>query len=552
MLLQLYVSNYALIDALHLNFETGFTSITGETGAGKSILLGALKLALGERADLSSIKNPIKKCIVEAQFDVKALHLESWFEENDVDYDFICILRRELLPNGKSRAFVNDTPVTLKFLQQLSTKLIDIHSQYDTSQLIEESFQLQSLDLIADQTDVVEKYTTLFRELIALRKQLDSYKKEQSEQLKQQDYNNYLLEELQENALDDKSEVSIEEEIQVLSHIDDSLHQLQQLLDLLDNGEMGIIAQIKQASSLGASLQKQVPGVDILSERLNSMYFESKDLVNEFEDWQHKLEPDPERLEELRNIWNQLQHLFAKHQVNSVSELLEIQRELENNLEGQAELEENIERLELEINNLQQQGEKIANEIHIKRIESKEILENKWMESLQQMSMEKAKFEFDITKRNELDLHGLTQLRLLFSANEGMGMKTLEKSISGGERSRVMLAIKKSMAEKMQLPTLIFDEIDTGVSGKVAAQMGGFQQQISLHTQVISITHLPQIAGMADQQMHVSKHEEKGQTSSEIRILNQDERVVEIARMLSAGDVTEAAKTQARSLMSNL
>ncbi|MDO5510395.1 MAG: DNA repair protein RecN [Weeksellaceae bacterium] len=549
MLLQLSVKNYALIEALQLEFSPGFTVITGETGAGKSILLGALKLALGERADLSSIKDATRKCIVEAHFSIANLDLENWFEAHDVDFDNTTILRRELLPNGKSRAFVNDTPVTLKFLQSLSSKLIDIHSQFDTDQLIEEDFQIQSLDIVAGQTALVQEYNLLYSQLQENQKNLNQLRAQQAEQLKQQDYKNFLLEELQQQQLENLDETSLQQEIQLLTNVDSSLLQLQQIIQQLDHPEIGIITQLHQANNQGKSLKNQIPGLESAIERLESLYFESKDLLSEFEEWEQKLEPDPEKLAELQNIWNQLQQLQAKHQVHTIAELISIQDQLSLELENQMQLDEQIAQLEKQISNITSQAEKIALELHKARLQAVKHLEKEWQQSLQQMSMEKAKFTFQITKRSALSQHGFTELQLLFSANEGLAPKSLEKSISGGERSRVMLAIKKSVAEKMQLPTLIFDEIDAGVSGKVAAQMGLIQQQISANTQVISISHLPQIAGMATAHLHVTKSEKDGKTSSEIRVLSPEDRIVEIAKMLSAGQVTEAATQQAKSLL---
>lgn len=543
MLTHLQVSNYALIDQLSLNFDKGLTIITGETGAGKSILLGALRLVLGERADLKSVKDQNQKCMVEAHFDLKNLDLKPFFDENDLEYEENTILRREILPSGKSRAFVNDSPVVLPVLNELSQHLIDIHSQFETAELLKDSFQFSWVDTVAgNQTKVIE-----FRnELSAYQnsvKQLKDLKLQKAEFQKEFDYNSFLFNELSEAALDNVSLEELEQELYLLENAEDIAQSLSDSLAILENEEYGLVL------NLNAILSKSKDFPQDLKERLYSLQIEVKDIQDELNETLEKTEINPERLSEVQNKLNILNSLIQKHHVNSVEELIEIREQLNEKLKTGLNVDERAEALTREIQKLENSLQKTGKEISVNRKKAIPGIENEILCALQKMGMPNSQIRIDLITGQTFNSFGTDQIQLLFSANKGMEAKSIEKAVSGGERSRLMLAIKQSVARHRELPTLILDEIDTGVSGKIAESVGEIMSETASNIQIMAITHLPQVAAFGNQHIKVLKSEEEGLTKTKVQELTEDERIEEIAQMLSGKKISDAAVEQAKQLL---
>ncbi len=549
MITALSINNFALIEKLSIDFSKGFSIITGETGAGKSILLGALGLVLGKRADLSSLKNKEEKCIIEAHFDIANYQLQPFFEANDLDYEDDTILRREILPSGKSRAFINDTPVTLQELQDLSEYLIDVHSQHQTQELSEDQFQFQIIDAVASNQEMVSHYTSALKRYKKDKSELEQLNKMLQSIVKEQDYNAFLLEELQTASLQIGDQLELESQFEQLNNVEFIKENLGKAIVLADDEPFGVLNSLQEMRN---SLQKLAPfseSYQTIYERMDSTYIEIKDAVQELQALADSVLHDPEQLEAVQQKLQTVYALQKKHQVASVSELLEIQKGLEKKVDSLSELEAAINALEEQLQKSATTLDGYATEIHSKRVKAIPVLIEKWTEILSQLGMPNVRFKIDLNLNSGYLSNGKDELQFLLSANKGTDFGLLKKVASGGELSRIMLATKAILADYSQLPTIIFDEIDTGVSGEIAHKMGEIMKAMSTNMQVFAITHLPQIAAKGATHFKVFKSTLGENTITELKVLNEKERVLEIAQMLSGTDVSESALNHAKALL---
>ena len=549
MLTQLSIHNYALINHLSIDFSSGLSIITGETGAGKSILLGALGLVLGNRADLSSLKDTSKKCIVEAKVAVSNYNLKEFFEEVELDYEDITILRREILPSGKSRAFVNDTPVTLTVLNELKSKLIDVHSQHQTMRLSDTSFQFTVLDALAKNTAKVGSYKRGVNQLNKLQKELESLEKTQKEINLQYEYNLHLCNELEQAKLRvDEQEVH-EEKLEKLNNIEDIKLNLSEALEISSNEQIGIqdlLHTLENRLSRIASYSKEYQEI---SERITSVKIEIDDIVGELETANENVEFNPNEAEEINDRLQLIYNLQKKHAVNSIRELLQVFEDLSDKV-GQVENAGSIiSKKKKEITEVSEKLDAIALKISDARKSVIPNLKDELQNLLSDLGMENARFSIKIIDTKNYFSNGKDELEFLFSANKGGNFGELKKVASGGELSRIMLAVKKVLSENTQLPTIIFDEIDTGVSGEVSNKIAAIMQEMGKHMQVIAITHLPQIAAKGISHYKVYKEEINSVTSTNLKQLTTEERIVEIAEMLSGKDISASALTHAKELL---
>lgn len=549
MLVSLSISNFALIDKLEINFSEGFSIITGETGAGKSILLGALGLVLGKRADLTSLKNKEEKCVIEAQFQIANYNLQSFFEFNDLDYEDETIIRREILPSGKSRAFINDSPVNLQELQDLSVFLIDIHSQHQTQELSEELFQFQIIDSVAGNQENINQYSAI----------LSSYKKDKSQLLnlnsklqtlsKEQDYTSFLLDELLSAKLKVNEQEELEQVYEQLNNVEFIKDNINKSLALANEEQYGILQNLKE---IKIALQKIIPFSPVyqsLFERINSLTIEFDDIINELSQQSEILIHDPENLELVNQKLQIIYNLQKKHQVNSVEELLEIQNDLDNKVVSLVELENEINKIADRIKVATSELDNLALIIRNNRLKAVPVLAEKLIIILEQLGMPNVRFNMVLKETDNYFANGKDELQFLFSANKGSDFGLLKKVASGGELSRIMLAVKSILAQYSSLPTIIFDEIDTGVSGEIANKMATIMKDMSSKMQVFSITHLPQIAAKGDIHYKVYKSIKSDTTISELKLLTFEDRIVEIAEMLSGKDISVSAINHAKALL---
>jgi DNA repair protein RecN (Recombination protein N) len=549
MIVSLSIENFALIEKLSVRFSDGFSVITGETGAGKSILLGALGLVLGKRADLSSLKNKEEKCIIEAHFQLKNYNLKSFFEDNDLDYEEETIIRREILPSGKSRAFVNDTPVNLNELQELSNYLIDIHSQHQTQELSDDGVQFQIIDSVASNFDVLKEYSLHLKEY----KKLNSDLRDKREMLlaiaKEQDYHSFLLDELLAAKLKAGEQELLEAQFEKLNNVELINENLARILSLSNQESFGAIQSIKD---IKLSIQKIAPysqDFSDLSDRISSLLIEFNDIEKEISLLAESVNSDPEELQLINDKLQLIYSLQKKHQVNTVEELLLIQDDLDAKVVSSVTLESEINSLELQIKNKEIQLNELADTLCQNRNKAIPILTEKLEVILAQLGMVNARFNIQIVKKENYFYNGMDEIQFLFSANKGSDFGLLKKVASGGEMSRIMLAVKSILSQYSKLPTIIFDEIDTGVSGEIAHKMGDILKQMSENMQVFAITHLPQIAGKGKEHIKVYKVIKEDQTTSELKLLSKEERVMEIAQMLSGVNVSESALNHAKELL---
>lgn len=549
MITSLSIENFALIEKLSIQFSNGFSTITGETGAGKSILLGALGLVLGKRADLTSLKNKEEKCIVEASFFLKSYNLQSFFLDNDLDYEDETIIRREILPSGKSRAFINDTPVNLQELQELSTFLVDIHSQHQTQDLSDDSYQFQIIDSVANNFDLLNEYKIALKEYKAIVSSIEEKKSELSSVIKEQDYNTFLLEELLNAKLQGLDQAELESTYEKLNNVELIKEQLQKISSISNEEQFGVIQNLKEIKVAFQKVAGFSKEYESLLERLNSVIIEFDDIEKETSNQADALLSDPEQLELVNQQLQDIYSLQRKHNVTSVEELLHIQNELDQKVISVTTLEDEIAALEKRSGEVEIHLRKIANEISQKRIQFVTVLIEKTQSILAQLGMPNAQIKFDIKPTDKFLSNGSDEIQLLFSANKGSDFGLLKKVASGGELSRIMLAIKSILAQHSKLPTILFDEIDTGVSGEIAHKMGEIMKQMSQSMQVLSITHLPQIASKGIEHFKVFKKEEAHHTITQIVKLNDQERINEIAQMLSGSTITESALNNAKELL---
>ena len=550
MLTQLSINNYALINHLSIDFSSGLSIITGETGAGKSILLGALGLVLGNRADLSSLKDTATKCVVEAKVAISNYNLQAFFSSVDLDYEAETIIRREILPSGKSRAFVNDTPVTLSILNELRSKLIDVHSQHQTMQLSDGKFQFAILDALAKNTDRVASYKRGFTQLIALKKELQALEIAQKGANQQYDYNLHLFTELEEATIKVDEQAILEERLEKLNNIEDIKLSLSESLELSIHEEVGLqnlLSTLEFKLSKIASFSKDYKE---LADRIISVKIELDDIVSELEDANENVDFNPDEAEKINDRLQLLYNLQKKHYVNSNEELLVVFEELSDKVREVESSEGELNKKKVAISAISKKLDLISDKISKARITAIPRLTKELEFLLTDLGMENARFSINVTLTNSYFNNGKDELEFLFSANKGGNFGELKKVASGGELSRIMLSVKKVLSENTQLPTIIFDEIDTGVSGEVSNKIAAIMQQMSANMQVIAITHLPQIAAKGSSHYKVYKDEVNGITTTNLKELSSEERIIEIAEMLSGKDISDSARSHAKELLS--
>ena len=549
MLINLSIKNYALIDNLNVNFTGGFTTITGETGAGKSILLGGLSLVLGKRADMSSLKDKDSRCIIEAVFDIKNYNLESFFNEQDLEYDSNTIVRREIHPSGKSRAFVNDSPLTLDILTQLGKRLVDIHSQHQTLQLTEHDFQLKLIDAFADNTKILKAYNNKLIKYKTTLQEFDELIEFQKNAIKEHDYNTFLLNELDAIYLEEGLQEKLEDQFQQFNNVETVLENLSKGNHLLGDEQIGIVSLLQELKLISGKLSIIGNKFTNLKERIDSVFIELKDIAEEIQTLQDSIEPDPGKLEEINAKLQVIYDLQRKHDVSNVSELILIREALTNKVSATQNLEEEIQVKRNLLEVLKNELDKEANSLSVRRKAVIPEIKEKLEDSLQSLGLPNATFNIEVIPTQDYNATGIDKLMFLFSANKGSDYNTLKKVASGGELSRIMLVIKSMLARYEQLPTLMFDEIDSGVSGEISNRMGDIMQEMSGNMQVFSITHLPQIASKGDHHFKVFKIDKGNSTQTQMKELLEDERVFELAEMLGGKSMSDSALAHARELL---
>jgi len=549
MLTSLSIKNFALIEALAIDFSDGFSTITGETGAGKSILLGALGLVLGKRADLTSLKHKDQKCVIEANFDLSNYNLNLFFEENDLDFEKQTIIRREILPTGKSRAFINDSPVNLQELQELGTFLIDIHSQNQTQELSEEVMQFKIIDTIANNQDLVLEFESVLKAFKKQKSELNLLISNRNNANKEQDYNAFLLNELVLAKLISGEQQILEATFEQLNNVEFIKENLDKSIAIADTEQFGVLQNLKEIKVALQKIANISPQYNLLLERTNSVVIEFDDIVSELNQTSENLLNNPEQLDLINAKLQAIYNLQKKHQVQTIDDLIVIQNELENKVLA-------VDTLDFQIKNIEEsikQNELILNDKAIvisgNRTRAIPILSEKLLFILEQLGMPNARFDIQLQQSDTFFSNGKDTIQFLFSANKGSDFGLLKKVASGGEMSRIMLATKAILAEYSNLPTIIFDEIDTGVSGEIANKMAAIMKQMSAKMQVFAITHLPQIAGKGNEHFKVFKSVIGSQTQTELKLLTFDERVTEIAEMLSGAAISDSALVHAKALL---
>lgn len=556
MLKQLYINNFTLIDTLDILFNQGFSVITGETGAGKSIIIGAINLLLGQRADTKCIRHNTRKCIIEAHFDISRYGMQDFFDENGIDYDAAdCILRREISPTGKSRAFINDTPVQLSVMRFLGGQLIDIHSQHQNLLLNEEDFQLDVVDIIADDKKLLKQYKECFAEYKDTRNKLKRMRDEFEENKRNEDFIRFQLKELHDANLKAGMQDELEHESDMLNHVEDlktSLYNIEALLGTDGNnsdGNGGINEKLKEAVRCLESITDIYPDAKHWSERLDSCYIELKDILQEISNNAENIEFDPQRLEQVNLTLDTIYSLEQKHNVKTVEELLSLKEEYEVKLNQINNSDESLSELLEQEKRLLDECNKLASELTKVRVEAARKIEKEIPDRLRPLGIPKVRFSVTVENK-EIGINGCDRVAFLFSANTSTPMQPVAQVASGGEIARVMLSLKAMISGAVKLPTIIFDEIDTGVSGKIAEKMAGIMQEMAAaERQVISITHLPQIAAKGTTHYKVFKEEGNNGTISRMKILTTDDRVKEIAQMLSGSEISDAAISNAKELL---
>lgn len=549
MIKSLEIVNYAIIDKINISFDKGFVIITGETGAGKSIILGALSLLMGQRADNSVVRDKSKKCIVEAIFDVSNYFLKTIFEKNELDYWENTVIRREITPDGRSRAFINDTPVNLSVLKDISQYLIDIHSQDEKIKLNSDDYQTEVLDLFVGNKSNIENYRKLFLNFKSLKSEIEQLVDKIKKANADRDYYQYQFELLQKANLKENEQEELEKEQEQLSHIEDIKNSLNIICSLTEDENFNILNHLKDAYRAAQVVDKYINEEINFSERLNNLIIELKDISHEAERINQKLIFDPERLEAVNNRLDLIYTLEKKFGVNSINELIVLKENLQKKLVEIDNFDEKLDALQRQFNDIKTQLELMAQEVSKKRVEGKSTFEENIKSILQNIGMSNVIFEVKIEKLQNYTNNGNDKVEFYFSANKNILPQPLSKIASGGELSRVMLAIKYIVSQKQNLPTIIFDEIDTGVSGEVARKMGDLLYDMSKNMQIINITHLPQIAAKGHTHLFVYKINNEQGTWTNVRKLTDEERIFEIAKMLSGENPTQAAIENAKNLL---
>ena len=553
MLQSIQIQNYALIESLEMDFHSGFSVITGETGAGKSILLGALGLLLGQRADIKAIKNGANKCIVEAHFNISSYALESFFDDNDIEYDSQeCILRREVYASGKSRAFINDSPATLVQMKELGEKLVDIHSQHQNLLLNQEDFQLNVLDILANDDKELARYKRIYTEYKHTLRSLEDKIREAEQNKQDEDYIRFQLQQLDAVKLQEGEQAELEQEADVLSHAEEIKDALYKADQILSNNEINLLSATKECMHTLQGLSHVYPTSQEWYNRLDSCYIELKDLSHEIADANEDIEFNPTRLDYVNERLNLIYSLQQKHHVSSVEELIKLAEDYRDKLDNINSYDEQIAELTHLKELLHNQSIEQAKVLSKLRHQAAKEMENKMQSLLIPLGMPNVRFLVEISQRTEPDKNGIDNVVFLFSANKNGTPQNVSSIASGGEIARVMLSLKAMIAGAVKLPTIIFDEIDTGVSGSIAEKMALMMQEMGkADRQVISITHLPQIAAKGETHYKVYKEDTDTETNSHIRQLNNEERINEIAHMLTGATLTEAALNNAKALLNN-
>ncbi|WP_308553995.1 DNA repair protein RecN [uncultured Mediterranea sp.] len=550
MLRSLYIQNYALIEKLDIRFDSGFSVITGETGAGKSIILGAIGLLLGQRADVKSIRKGATKCVIEAHFDVSAYGMKPFFEANELEYEDECILRRELYASGKSRAFINDTPASLAQMKELGELLIDVHSQHQNLLLNKEGFQLNVLDLLAHDEAELAAYQKLYNDWRQARQDLEELVARAEQSRADEDYIRFQLEQLEEANLTDGEQEELEQEAEILTHAEDIKAGLYRAGQALNADEGSVLEALKDCQNTMMSLRSVFAPASELADRLDSVYIELKDISQEVSDKEEEVEFNPARLDEVNARLNLIYSLQQKHRVDTVKALLSLQENYALQLSAITSSDEDIARLEARVKELFTQVNAQAQVLTEARTRAAREVERQMAARLVPLGMPNVRFQVEIGTRKEPGVHGADTVNFLFSANKNGVLQSISQVASGGEIARVMLSVKAMIAGAVKLPTIVFDEIDTGVSGEIADRMADIMQEMGDNDrQVISITHLPQIAARGRAHYKVYKEDNEVETNSHIRRLTDDERVEELAHMLSGATLTEAALNNARALL---
>ena len=550
MLRSLYIQNYALIEKLDIGFDSGFSVITGETGAGKSIILGAIGLLLGQRADVKSIRKGASKCIIEARFDVSAYGMQPFFEANELEYEDECILRRELYASGKSRAFINDTPASLVQMKELGELLIDVHSQHQNLLLNKEGFQLNVLDLLSHDEAELAAYQKLYNDWRQARQDLEALVARAEQSRADEDYIRFQLEQLEEANLTDGEQEELEQEAEMLTHAEDIKAGLYRAGQALNADEGSVLEALKDCQNTMMGLRSVFAPAGELADRLDSVYIELKDISQELADKEEEVEFNPARLDEVNARLNLIYSLQQKHRVDTVKALLSLQENYALQLLAITSSDEDIARLEAQVKELFSQVTAQAQVLTEARTRAAREVERQMAARLVPLGMPNVRFQVEMGVRKEPGVHGADTVNFLFSANKNGVLQKISSVASGGERARVLLSVKAMIAGAVKLPTIVFDEIDTGVSGEIADRMADIMQEMGDNDrQVISITHLPQIAARGRAHYKVYKEDNEVETNSHIRRLTDDERVEELAHMLSGATLTEAALNNARALL---
>ena len=550
MLKSLFIQNFVLIDSLDICFNPGFSVITGETGAGKSIILGALSLVLGQRADGKSIKQGADKCVIEAVFDVSKYQLEPFFLGNDLEYDpESCILRRELYVSGKSRAFVNDSPVPLAILKELGTKLIDIHSQHQNLLLGDNRFQLRVVDVMAENEILLILYKKEYTRYQGLRKALSALKERAAQSKQEEDYIRFQLDQLEEANLQPNEQEELEQEQETLSHAEEIKSSLYRVSSCLDGEEQGVVSLLKESLSSMDALERYFPRAKEIAERLRSAYIDLNDLASEMEGMIEDVEFNPDRLAWVNERLDTLYALQQKHRVSSVDDLIALRDQFRAQLTDIESFDEQIAALEKQVQDAYKELLQQAAVLREQRKVAAVAFAQQLVQMVAPLGMPHTRFQVEVVPRKEPESDGMDEIRFLFSANKSMALQPVAQTASGGEISRLMLCIKAMIAGFTALPTIIFDEVDTGVSGDIADKMGHIMQDLGSKMQVFAITHLPQIAAQGEAHYFVYKEDVKDRTLTRIRPLDKEERIREVARMLSGSALTEASLANAKDLL---
>ncbi len=551
MLQHLTIENYALIKSLDINFAKGFTTITGETGSGKSIILGALGLLLGQRADVQVLFEKDRKCVVEATFDIKGLDLMSFFDDNDLDYDDTLLLRREIQPSGKSRAFVNDTPASLQVMKELGGYILDIHSQHQTLTLKNSDFQLSLLDVMCSSQECKNNYKQEYNIYKKLKAELHNLEEQERKEKADFDYYQFLFNELQQVQLQDGEQEQLEQEQTLLANAESIKSNLMAVIVACDDSDDAVVSRLQSCKSLLSKVADYHTSIGEIYKRFDSCLIELRDIISEIESIDSEIQYSPQRQEEVTQRLDAIYRLQTKHGVNTIAELLEVQNSLDDKLQMVSSLDGRIEEARKALSLSEKKLNALATQLTALRKEAGVLLQKQIQPILSDLGMKDAEFKVDISSTEGFMPTGCDEVAFMFNANKGGELREIGKVISGGELSRVMLAIKSLITSNSLLPTIIFDEIDTGVSGEISSKVGSIMKRMSATTQVFAITHLPQIAAKADSHLKVYKKVEADRTLSQMISLIGNDRVEEIAKMLSADKVTESALATARELMNS-